>query len=136
MSSTYLAIYGGLLLGVAVTILLLFNGRITGVSGILHNAVDFKNASGTWEWLFVLGLLLGGLIGHFVFNISIPTLKFDSPVLAIIAGLLVGYGTRLCNGCTSGHGICGISRLSLRSLVSTGAFMLFGFLTVALMRLI
>lgn len=134
ITSTHLALYGGLILGLAVVILLIFNGRVTGVSGILHRAVSYDHAPKAWQRLFIIGLITGGVIAHYGFNISIPELKYDNAILAIISGLLVGYGTRLGNGCTSGHGICGTSRFSKRSILSTCVFMFFGFIAVAIMR--
>jgi uncharacterized membrane protein YedE/YeeE len=107
---------GGALIGIAASLLLLLNGRIAGISGILSGV--FGTIGGTeryWRLAFVIGLICGAAI-YFV------------------AGLLVGFGTRLGSGCTSGHGVCGLARLSPRSLAATGTFILFGMLTVFLLR--
>jgi uncharacterized membrane protein YedE/YeeE len=118
-----LALLGGALIGVAVAVLLLFNGRVAGISGILGGLVH--PAGGEWAWraFFVVGLLGGGLVVHAVSPASIGGATTTSlPVLAL-AGLLVGIGTRISGGCTSGHGVCGVSRLSPRSIVATVTFM-------------
>jgi uncharacterized membrane protein YedE/YeeE len=126
---------GGILIGLAAGMMLLVNGRIAGISGIAGGLVA-KTAPGerAWRVLFVLGLLVGGLISSILapqaFNFGIER----SSGALIIAGLLVGYGTRLGNGCTSGHGVCGISRLSQRSLIATVTFIVTGGLTVFLIN--
>lgn len=133
MSTTLLALYGGLLIGLAVSLLWLFNGRIAGVSGILRSAIHHQKTE-LWHWLFIAGLLIGGAISHWGAGVEVPTLALTHPVLAVIAGLFVGIGTAIGSGCTSGHGICGTSRFSSRSIVSTMTFMAFGMLTVFIMR--
>ncbi len=127
--------FGGLMIGVAAALMLLGLGRIAGVSGMAARATGIA-ASGTPRGIaiaFVVGLPLGALILS-VFTDGIETLFPPSIIPLVIGGLLVGYGTRLGSGCTSGHGVCGMSRLSPRSLVATAIFMASGFVTVALMR--
>lgn len=132
MHDFFLAFIGGVLLGVAVVGYLFINGRITGVSGMVAQVLSIKSLtqnSATW---FLLGLF----ITPFFYNLFIhpDIIMTSSPWLLILAGLLVGFGTRLGSGCTSGHGICGISRLSKRSIVATFTFMLAGMITVYAMR--
>jgi uncharacterized membrane protein YedE/YeeE len=130
------ALLGGLLIGGAASMLLLLLGRIAGISGILWNAVSggSDDSGRAWRWYFLAGMLLGPLLYHAGSGIENP----DEPALgipfAIAGGLLVGFGTRLGSGCTSGHGVCGIGRLSLRSLAATLVFMATGILTVYLLR--
>lgn len=125
---------GGSLIGLAAALMLLGAGRIAGVSGIAARA--FGIASGSLPrgaaFVFVIGLPLGALAVAGVAGRAAPT--FAGPVPLIIAGLVVGIGTRLGSGCTSGHGVCGMSRLSQRSLVATATFMATGFATVAVMN--
>jgi uncharacterized protein len=125
---------GGVLIGLAAALMLLGAGRIAGVSGIAARA--FGIAAGTQPrigaWAFIIGLPLGALIVTGLAGGSTPT--FAGPVTLAIAGLIVGIGTRLGSGCTSGHGVCGMSRLSQRSLVATATFMITGFATVAAMN--
>ena len=129
------ALLGGILIGLAVTLMLLFNGRVTGISGIIFGAVDpTKVGDRNWRVVFLMGLFAGGLLLQF----GAPSMLWDRlalPGLQVFSGgLLVGFGTLLGNGCTSGHGVCGISRLSLRSITATATFMLFGFLAVYVLR--
>mgnify|MGYP000620808020 FL=1 len=126
------AFLGGTLLGLSVVGYLYVNGRITGISGLLAQVLQPKllvRSSAMW---FLLGLL----ITPFIYQIFItPEIVIkSSPIGLIIAGLLVGFGTRLGSGCTSGHGICGISRLSIRSMIATVTFMLAGIITVYVIR--
>lgn len=132
MSSIISALIGGGILGLAVVGYLYVNGRITGISGLLSQLLQPKllvRSSAMW-------LLLGLLITPFIYQIFItPEIVVkSSPIGLIIAGLLVGFGTRLGSGCTSGHGICGISRLSIRSMIATVTFMLAGIITVYVIR--
>jgi len=124
---------GGLLIGVAVTMFALLNGRIAGISGVLGGL--FRPASGDIGWRLAF---LGGLVGApLVYQLlaPLPPIEVDAGTATlIVAGLLVGIGTRYGSGCTSGHGVCGLSRLSPRSLVATVLFMLAGFATVFLVR--
>jgi hypothetical protein len=126
------ALIGGALIGLAATLLLLGIGRIAGVSGIVNNAVEQRDGRG-WRVAFLLGLVLGAG-AWFVFGAAAaPRTGFPWPWL-VAAGLLVGFGTRLGSGCTSGHGICGLSRMSKRSLAATLAFMGLGIATVYVLR--
>lgn len=120
---------GGMLIGVAVSILILFNGKIAGISGILGGVLKFKAEDVGWRLLFLLGLLISPVIYSIFFALPKVTL-YSGHWTVLTAGLLVGLGTRYSSGCTSGHGICGISRLSTRSLVATITFMLAGIVTV------
>ncbi|HTQ05513.1 MAG TPA: YeeE/YedE family protein [Polyangiaceae bacterium] len=128
------ALAGGLLIGVAAALLLHGNGRTAGVSGIVGGLVRPLRGDGAWRVAFVAGLVLAGAVG-LLFR---PALIAPSPrpfgVLAL-AGLLVGVGTRVGGGCTSGHGVCGIGRGSRRSLAATLVFVATGMLTVTLVRL-
>tara|TARA_R110000868_G_scaffold64053_14_gene192743 strand:- start:1576 stop:2013 length:438 start_codon:yes stop_codon:yes gene_type:complete len=126
---------GGLMIGVAAAIMLLGLGRIAGVSGLAARAVGFTQggAPRSVAIAFILGLPLGALVVALLSG-GIPA-SYPAPGLLIIAGLIVGYGTRLGSGCTSGHGVCGVSRLSRRSLTATALFMGSGVATVAILRL-
>jgi uncharacterized protein len=129
------AVAGGALIGLGASALLFFNGRVAGISGIVGGLLAPER--GEWEWraAFVAGLLIGGaaLVAFLPPAISAATGR--TGVLAA-AGLLVGFGARLGRGCTSGHGVCGISRLSVRSLIGTVTFMLTGVATVAALRML
>lgn len=116
------ALLGGVFIGVSASILLVFSGRIAGVSGILYRSFSERNERG-WRTLFLMGLLLGGLLSARLFPEFIKLEKAQSWGALVLAGLLVGFGSVLGNGCTSGHGVCGISRLSPRSLAATATFM-------------
>jgi uncharacterized membrane protein YedE/YeeE len=125
---------GGVLIGVAASLLLLLNGRIAGVSGILGGLISGDRAAERfWRGAFILGLVAGAGIYSFVRGGLPIDLQAGGPTL-MIAGLLVGIGTRTGSGCTSGHGVCGLARRSPRSLVATATFIGFGILTVYLMR--
>jgi len=125
---------GGVLIGLAAAMMLLGAGRIAGVSGIAARAFGIGSGSmpRIGAWAFVIGLPLGALIVMALSGAAAPA--FAGPVPLVIAGLIVGIGTRLGSGCTSGHGVCGMSRLSQRSLVATATFMATGFATVAAMN--
>lgn len=124
------SLLGGVFIGLAATILLLANGRIMGISGILGDIILFKEKDQiSWRIVFVIGVL----IGPFLYLIIFQDLKSEmvaDRILLIQAGLLVGLGTSIGSGCTSGHGICGISRLSIRSIVATFIFVVSGVVTV------
>ena len=131
------ALEGGALIGLAAGGLYLFTGRIAGVSSVFGDA--FLRKPEVWRWLFVAGLVLAGLGAQWLSSvlpvqISLPISPGGSPVLLAVAGLLVGFGTRLGNGCTSGHGVCGLARLSVRSLTAVVVFMLAAGLTVYISR--
>ncbi len=128
------SLLGGLCIGLSAAMLLLMNGRIAGISGILGGLVPPARGDAAWRILFLVGLSLGALAwryaaadGHTI------TIDASLPVL-VVGGLLVGFGTRLGGGCTSGHGVCGIGRLSPSSIVATVAFMATGALTVFVVR--
>ena len=125
---------GGLLIGLAAALLLLLNGRISGISGILGDLVAPKGSDAGWRVVFVVGLLLGASIYMLATDAAFAvTMQASLPVL-VVAGLLVGFGTRLGSGCTSGHGVCGIARLSRRSIAATAVFVGVAMLTVFLTR--
>lgn len=125
---------GGILIGLSASFLLLFGGRIAGISGIVWGAMKPSKEDGGWQWLFLIGLLVGTWLYHALSGKSYPVLE-NNYVLAILGGLLVGIGVRLGNGCTSGHGVCGIGRMSLRSMTSTIIFMVVGIATVSVFRI-
>ena len=130
------AIDGGVLIGIAATIMLLFNGRVTGISGIVGGLLTPHTKDKSWRILFLIGLLVGGFILRFFHPASFLTVSNAWRIDYMIAGFLVGFGTLLGNGCTSGHGVCGISRFSIRSIISTVIFMLSGILSVVLFKFI
>ncbi|MDI7775248.1 YeeE/YedE family protein [Asticcacaulis sp. EMRT-3] len=125
-----LALAGGALIGAAAGGLYLTTGRIAGISGIFGNAVLHKPQA--WRWLFVGGLIVAGLMAR-LFGIAPHTLG-SGPFILAVSGLLVGFGTRLGNGCTSGHGVCGLARLSPRSLVAVIVFIATAAATVFIAR--
>lgn len=129
------ALIGGVLLGIVSAAFILFNGRILGISGILGGLFTFRKGDASWRIFFLLGLLAAP-VSLFVLApglIDPPRIEAGN-VAIVIAGLLVGLGTRYGSGCTSGHGVCGLSRLSPRSLAATLAFMASGFATVYVIR--
>jgi uncharacterized protein len=127
------ALLGGVLIGLAASALLLLNGRILGVSGIVGGLLPPRSGDVQWRLWFIAGLLVPPLLFGLSRTMQAP--HFPSSLwITLLAGVLVGFGARMGSGCTSGHGICGIARLSKRSIVATLCFMLTGFLTVALMR--
>ena len=120
------ATLGGALIGLAAALMLIFEGRIAGISGILSGVFKRRtdqDSPPAWQATFIGGMVLGGLVLMVVHPAVVTTQLTLSPVLVIAAGLLVGFGTRLGNGCTSGHGVCGIPRLSIRSILATLTFM-------------
>lgn len=124
------AALGGLVIGIAVAVLLLFNGRIAGISGIFANMLTKQSG---WRIAFIAGLAGAPWIYTLIAGQPDVVIAADYPLL-IAAGLLVGFGTRFSNGCTSGHGICGMARLSKRSFAAVAVFMVSAFLTVWLMK--
>jgi uncharacterized protein len=124
---------GGLLIGLAAAWLLLVDGRVLGASGLLRGLLP--PSAGDWPWRVaaIAGLVLAPALARLLFNVGAPTIAAGVATL-IAGGLLVGLGTRLANGCTSGHGICGMARLSPRSFVAVASFMGAGFATVFLVR--
>ena len=130
MTSYLTSLLGGMLIGLASVLMLGFNGRILGISGIAGGILQKSREKKQWRYLFLAGLLTGGAM-VFVVNPSAFEMSISrSPVALVLAGVLVGFGTRLGNGCTSGHGVCGVSRLAPRSLMATLTFMAFGAATV------
>lgn len=124
---------GGLLIGLAAATLVLLNGRIAGISGILGGLLGPMKGDVLWRLAFVLGLVASPIL--YARFAPVPVPRIDAGwVGLVLAGVLVGVGTRYGGGCTSGHGVCGLSRLSPRSLVATAAFMAAGFVTVFLIR--
>ncbi|MCW8346036.1 YeeE/YedE family protein [Vibrio sp. ZSDZ65] len=123
---------GGMLLGLSAALLLLFNGKIAGISGIVARIYQVKSGDTSWRILFVLGMVVGGVLSAKLLNVAPAEMVVSTP-LVLVAGLLVGLGTRLGNGCTSGHGICGMGRLSKRSIVATMTFMAVAMATTSVM---
>ncbi|MEF2154844.1 YeeE/YedE family protein [Luteimonas sp. FXH3W] len=135
MNSVWItAAIGGVLIGLSASLLLWLNGRIAGISGITNGVLFPAKNETAWRWLFLLGLIAaGGAYMAWVPGAAQP--RTDAPrITLIVAGLLVGFGTRMGNGCTSGHGVCGLGRLSMRSLVAVLTFMATAILTVFLVR--
>ncbi len=132
----WMSLGGGILLGIASAVFILINGRILGISGILGGLLAPRTGDVGWRIAFVLGMLAAPITMSLLTPddfISAPRIDADY-VMIVIAGLLVGYGTRLGSGCTSGHGVCGLSRLCPRSMVATGIFMAAGFAIVFVIR--
>lgn len=128
MESILMSLAGGMIIGLATAVFLVFNGRVTGISGIINGFLGFVKEERLWRGAFLLGLILGG----FVLSSSVPEFfvnTSDRPLWVIaVAGLIVGYGTLMGSGCTSGHGVCGIARFSIRSVIATVVFMAMGML--------
>jgi len=130
----FASLAGGLLIGLATAAFVLLNGRIAGISGILGGLLRPKSGDAGWRLAFILGLIAAPIAYRLAAG-GLPPIRIDaSTPLLIVAGLLVGIGTRYGSGCTSGHGVCGLSRLSPRSLVATLVFMGAGFATVFIVR--
>jgi hypothetical protein len=128
------SLLGGMILGVAAALYVLLHGRILGISGIVSGLLHPKAGDWSWRLAFALGLLTSSFLAALIFGIF-PVIEVDANWLTVIvAGLLVGFGVQYGSGCTSGHGICGLSRLSPRSLVATLSFMTAGFLVVFIIR--
>ncbi|ELR8688789.1 YeeE/YedE family protein [Salmonella enterica] len=130
----FLSFLGGVMIGCAAWILILFCGRIAGISGIIGGVLSAGSPDRGWRLVFLIGIIVSPLLYGLVHTLPVIEVSTSWPVL-IIAGLLVGIGTRYGSGCTSGHGVCGLSRLSPRSLVATLTFMGVAFITVWLMGL-
>lgn len=122
------------MLGAAASALVLLSGRVAGISGILAGSLRARGLELGWRAAFVLGLVLGPLVVAFVYGAPVPVRVPASAMGLVVAGLLVGFGARLGGGCTSGHGVCGISRLSPRSLVATVVFIVAGMAVVFAVR--
>ena len=129
------AFSGGLLIGIAIILFFVSTGRLAGISGIVNNTLT---STTNWlsNFLFLIGLVLGPIFYAIVVNKDIPFLMTSSLPLIIIGGILVGFGTQIGRGCTSGHGICGISRRSVRSIIATITFMLSAMITVVILKLL
>lgn len=126
----FYALLGGFLIGISASILLLTHSRVAGVSGIFHGLLTRPTADGAWQLWFIVGLIAAGFGFYSLRPEMFPaTIELSTPML-IGAGLLVGIGTKIAGGCTSGHGVCGISRFAFRSVVATMTFMAAGIATV------
>jgi uncharacterized protein len=126
------ALLGGILIGISATLLLAFNGRIAGISGILNGAIAPNRE--LWRWFFLLGMFGGGALYEYILAPQPTPRSMFAPWGMIAGGFLVGFGTCMSNGCTSGHGVCGLGRLSGRSLVAVLTFMSTAILTVFFLR--
>lgn len=135
MSAEWLnALWGGILIGLSVSLMLYMNGRVTGISGIINGVLSPIKGDTAWRVLFILGLVAGGLVMGLIKPDAFENTLYTETWTTVVAGLMVGFGTIMGSGCTSGHGVCGISRMSVRSIVATGAFMAAGILAVFLFR--
>ena len=123
------SLVGGILIGLAAVAMLLFNAKIAGISGIFGGLLHTKRGDTLWRVLFVLGLIAGGILLRMFYPESLEFKIERSTISIMVAGLLVGFGARLGNGCTSGHGVCGIGRLAPRSIAAAGTFMTTGAVT-------
>jgi uncharacterized membrane protein YedE/YeeE len=127
------ALAGGILIGLAAALFILLNGRIAGISGIIGGLLPPNKGDIGWRFAFIGGLILAPVVYGIFY--ALPAVQIDAGTgILIVAGLLVGVGTRYGSGCTSGHGVCGISRMSPRSIAATIIFMAAGFITVFLLR--
>jgi len=130
------ATMGGILIGLAASLLLLTYGRVLGVSGIIGRIYEMNRGDLAWRLMFLIGTMAGGYIALSVWPESFQNIQLESRYTRLAAaGLIVGFGTKLGNGCTSGHGVCGIGRLSPRGLAATCTFILAGIATVAIIGL-
>jgi uncharacterized membrane protein YedE/YeeE len=128
------ALAGGALIGISASLLLALNGKVAGISGIVSGLLSPTRGEVAWRALFVVGLLAGGAAAYRVMPERFDASAAPAMPLVALAGVLVGAGTRIGNGCTSGHGVCGISRIAPRSIAATITFMLTGALTVVIVR--
>ena len=128
------ALIGGAIIGLAASLFLLTHGKVAGISGLYGGLLRRGTSDRALRFWFIAGLLAAGGVLRLVFPAAFATTWTATLPLVLVAGVLVGFGTQLGNGCTSGHGVCGISRLSVRSLVATGTFMATGFATVFVVR--
>lgn len=125
---------GGLLIGSSAVLLMASVGRVAGISGIVAGAMTGRGEERRWRLLFIAGLMLGGGMAAYLSGALNGAAPVATLPVTILAGLIVGFGTRLGSGCTSGHGICGLARFSKRSLLATLTFMISGFVTVFILR--
>lgn len=130
----YSALLGGVLIGTAATLLLLLLGQIAGISGIYRGALQFGDKREPWKFWFLLGLIIGGSVWWYATGGNFEPRENFPVGLTVLAGLLVGFGTRVGNGCTSGHGVCGIGRMSGRSITATISFFGVALVTTFIMR--
>lgn len=129
-----MALLGGALIGVSVSLMLYLNGRVTGISGIISRSFERVSGDFSWRISFLLGLIVGGVILSITYPQAFSGQLESATWTLILAGLLVGFGTNLGSGCTSGHGVCGISRFSVRSILATLTFIAAGILAVSAFR--
>jgi uncharacterized membrane protein YedE/YeeE len=134
MNPFLLSLLGGVLIGISASLLLLFNGRIAGISGITAGIVTPASGDVAWRAAFVGGLVLGGALLAVFLPRALGAPVVSGVGVTVLAGLLVGFGSRLGGGCTSGHGVCGVARGAMRSLVATSVFVATGMGTVFVMR--
>ncbi|QDK44902.1 YeeE/YedE family protein [Bdellovibrio sp. ZAP7] len=134
MQSILMALAGGALIGLAASLMLVLNGRVTGISGIANGLLTLQKGDYLWRATFVVGLIAGGVVLAYFQAEMFANTSARSEVMIAIAGVIVGFGTVLGSGCTSGHGVCGISRLSPRSLIATIIFMLVGMITATILK--
>jgi uncharacterized protein len=127
------ALGGGMLIGISATLLLAFNGRTAGISGIVNGAMNRANHE-IWRWWFLGGMVGGGALYEYVLAAQPTPHSSFAPWAMVIGGFLVGFGTRMANGCTSGHGVCGLGKLSGRSLVAVLTFLTTAILTIFVIR--
>jgi uncharacterized membrane protein YedE/YeeE len=132
MNTLFMPLFGGVLIGLSSLAMLALLGRITGISGIFAGVITAE--SGIWRWAFLAGLIGGPLLFHLLTSTDAPLVSETDWPMIITAGLLVGFGTRYAGGCTSGHGVCGIGRLSQRSMAATASFIAAGMVTVFITR--
>ena len=128
-----LSLAGGLIIGIAASVLILFNGRIAGISGILGGLLSWPRNDRHWRLAFLVGLIGSPLVAGLIGYATAPEIHASWGVV-LLAGFIVGLGTRYAGGCTSGHGVCGMSRGAVRSIVATLTFMAAGFITVYIQR--
>lgn len=128
------ALLGGALIDLSASLLLLLNGRMAGISGIMNGLFGAPKKEWIWRGLFLLGLVLGAAIFQLLSNDSLQLRQGYPLLLIVLGGFLVGVGTRMGSGCTSGHGICGIASFSIRSITATVTFMLMGMVTVFILK--
>lgn len=127
-------ILGGVIIGLAATLMLFFTGRVTGISGIVGGVISSKTPDKTWRILFLVGLILGGYVLKILQPEMFTVISSATSSDYVLAGFLVGFGTLMGNGCTSGHGVCGISRFSPRSIIATITFITAGIISVVVFR--
>lgn len=130
------SVIGGILIGLSASMMLLFNGRVTGISNIISSLLSHSFKENYWRYLFIVGLLIGGLALKLYNSETFVNTSQRGILALIISGFLVGFGTQTGSGCTSGHGVCGVSRFSKRSIVATVVFIIFGIISVRVMTVL